>query len=164
MNEVYGICINRNLILSRGPSSFFFPLHFASLPYFFSLVLLLSPSPSPPPPSLYPAFSNFLGSSLLPSGEIYKAVERRVPLKSRQSVDFCRGTELETSLSLSFSPSPSVFLFLSVARWLSCSLSLFHTVVFFFRRSLVYHRLVRYLPYAFNLFALALLLANVCIS
>lgn len=133
MNEVYGICINRNLILSRSPSSslfpFFFPLHSprcltSSRRVLLLILLLLSLSPFP----AHPAFSNFLGSSLLPSDEIYKAVERRVPLKSRQSVDFCRGTELETLLSLSLSLPLHLFLFLSIARWLVLSL----TVAFFF--------------------------------
>lgn len=91
MNEVYGICINRNLILSRSLFSFFFPLHSAPLPYSFyriRFLLLLSLSALPPCLTLYPAFSNFLGSSLLPSDEMYKAVERRMPLKSRLSVRF----------------------------------------------------------------------------
>lgn len=123
MNEVYSICINRNLILSRGLSSFFFPPHsprcltssvgssFSFSFFSFSLCLLSLRSTHP-----LLRFFELSGLFLLPSGEIYKAVEWRVPLKSRQSVDFCRGTELETLLSLSLPPSLFVVFFLSVAR------------------------------------------------
>lgn len=132
------VCINRNLILSRKSLFVLLPSTFVSLPYFFCRALFLilrSLFLSPSLPILYLAFSNSPGSSLLPSGEIYKAVERRAPLKSRQSVDFCRSTELETSLSLSLSLPPYPFLFLSVAR-LTCALSFTLRRFFFFFFSL----------------------------
>lgn len=180
MNEVYGICINRNLILSRSllsPRSSSLCIRLVAFYRTLLLILLLLSlsallSLSPPCLILYPAFSNFLGSSLIPSGEMYKAVERRMPLKSRPSVDFCRGTELETLLSLSFSSSLFVSFSAShtTVRALSLSFSpsfspsFSHISWHFFRTFFIHDQLVCYLPYAFNLFALALLLANIYIS